>query len=182
MGLYHVPVVYKYVSNGKILYIGLSVDLPRRIDDHSHDPVFRAGNPVVFYHVCSSVPQMKTMEQLLIAKHKPPLNTEHVNEDYPWLQIDEPEWILYTGKEKVSRRSFPKKRYRCDICGNECLDHGNLQLFITSLSCESEGIKACHGGQNLSFCRDCMIDRVFPLVKASIGLRNCSFLRKEVSL
>ena len=177
--LYHVPVVYKYVSNGELLYIGLSVDLPRRVYEHSADPLFRAGNTEVYYHVCTNVPQMKTMEQLLIAKHKPPLNIEHANEDYPWLHIEEPEWILYAGEEKAPRKHFPRKRYHCDICGYECLDVGNLQVFITMLSCESEGIQGGHKGQNISFCRDCMIEYVFPLIKSSIALQNSHFLRKE---
>ena len=89
MGYY----IYKYVKDNKILYIGQTTDLSRRIKDHEKDKL--AGfTGKIYYFECPNKTAMDSWEYCLINKYHPidniALKDKNIN-----INIEEPKWNLY---------------------------------------------------------------------------------------
>jgi hypothetical protein len=68
--------VYFLILDGKVIYVGKSINIVRRVDDHRKHH-WSKGGTVFDYAVCiwePREPAMKLLEDLLIATLKPPLN------------------------------------------------------------------------------------------------------------
>ena len=70
--------IYKYVENDKIIYIGKTVNLRRRIQEHSKEEKFKKhSDALVYYFKCASEADMTIYEIYYIYKYKPELNLNH---------------------------------------------------------------------------------------------------------
>ena len=118
--------VYKYVVSDEIIYVGIALDIVRRIHDHRRcsglDKKFAPyiNKAEIYVHECAKESEMRALETLLIDFYKPVLN-EAGKTDIPsslspagnllsWELYDEKEYI----EQKLSRQSEggAKKPYR----------------------------------------------------------------------
>lgn len=90
--------IYKYVLNGKIIYIGLSTNLPERIKNHNQDkkdPISHIANSCdIYYFCCKTKQQMEHLEYILINKYHPEYNSKD-NDFNIITDLQEPEWHQY---------------------------------------------------------------------------------------
>ena len=69
--------VYKYVYNNKIIYIGLTDDMKRRVYEHASGVGIESkflpylDNVEIYYHQCGNETEMRALESLLINHFKP---------------------------------------------------------------------------------------------------------------
>lgn len=84
--------IYKYVDkNNKIVYIGQSICLNKRIKQHTKDQLANFEGDIYYFNVASKT-EMDMMERYLIGKYRPIHNTIGVNTVFS-IEIQEPEWI-----------------------------------------------------------------------------------------
>ena len=87
--------IYKYVQKNKIIYIGKTNNLKRRLYEHSKDNKFQnLKNFEIYYFNCNNELEMNSFEYFLITKYHPKLNQTFKNIKSTIL-LKEPEWILY---------------------------------------------------------------------------------------
>ena len=130
MGYY----VYKYVEDDEIKYIGQTVDLDKRIQQHTKDKLANF-NGKIYYFECSNKTAMNSWEYCLINKYHPIYNVALKDADTS-INIEEPEWIEYKNivldnllyfpikkdinipKIPTKTQAFirPKRRFRCYKC------------------------------------------------------------------
>ena len=99
--------IYKYVENNEIIYIGQTVSIHRRIDEHrsSSDKLYNFQGEI-YYFECNNKIEMDSYEYFLINKYHPKYNVLYNNDNLS-LNIEEPIWIKYNSsspKEKYSNR------------------------------------------------------------------------------
>ena len=99
MGYY----VYKYVQNNKVIYIGQTTDLDRRINEHTRDKLKNFRGEVYFFE-CTNKTSMDSWEYMLINKYHPQYNIV-LNNPKETVNIEEPKWKLYLafGGEEESK-------------------------------------------------------------------------------
>lgn len=92
--------VYKYVFDGKIVYIGKNdTNLINRIYQHTLEPKFRECKEAeIYYAELGNSTESTVMEMLLINKYKPRLNVTFVQDGLS-IDFQEPEWIKYDAKD-----------------------------------------------------------------------------------
>lgn len=66
--------IYKYVVDNVIQYIGQTIDLNRRIYEHTKDTLRELNNPQIYYFEVENKTAMNSWEYMLINKYKPPYN------------------------------------------------------------------------------------------------------------
>lgn len=87
--------IYKYIQGNKIIYIGKTNNLKRRLYEHSKDNKFQnLKNFKIYYFNCNNELEMNSFEYFLITKYHPKLNQTFKNIKLTIL-LKEPEWILY---------------------------------------------------------------------------------------
>lgn len=95
--------VYKYVSHNKVVYVGLTNDITRRILEHSSGVGIEEkfipylNDCKIYYHECANEVEMRALESLLINIYKPILNDIDIQDGNSTVELFI-EWILY---EKV---------------------------------------------------------------------------------
>lgn len=93
--------IYKYVYQDDIIYIGKTIDLPRRIAEHaSGQGIESKFNPYlkeceIYYHQCCNELEMDAVERLLINHFKPVLNDVDIFPELSTIQI-EVDWLYYS--------------------------------------------------------------------------------------
>lgn len=106
--------IYKYVENDKIIYIGKTVNLRRRIQEHSKEEKFKKhSDALVYYFECASEADMTIYEIYYIYKYKPELNVTYnqradsfINE----VSLESKEWKKYEERKKVSKEAKERER------------------------------------------------------------------------
>lgn len=87
--------IYKYVQGNKIIYIGKTNDLKRRLREHSKENKFQnLKNFKIYYFECNNELEMNSFEYFLIIKYHPQLNQTFKNIKSTVL-LKEPKWFLY---------------------------------------------------------------------------------------
>ena len=92
--------VYKYVVDNEIVYIGLTNDLRRRINEHASGIGLESkfipylDKSVIYYHKCGNETEMTALESLLINQHKPVLNIIDVEDGESTITTNI-DWQLY---------------------------------------------------------------------------------------
>lgn len=90
--------LYKYVSNDNIVYIGQTISLKRRVQQHTQDKLYNFKGEI-YYTTCGSKKELDLLEAILINKYKPEFNIAHKNrEDLNYDLIKDNlnlDWILY---------------------------------------------------------------------------------------
>lgn len=87
--------IYKYLDqNNNIVYIGQTVNLEKRIDDHKRDKL--KDFSIIYYFECQNKTEMCSYEYFLIKKYSPPLNVVFNTNIHTDMSLTEPDWILYT--------------------------------------------------------------------------------------
>lgn len=99
MGFY----IYKYVQNGEISYIGKTIDLEKRIEQHKRDKLSNFQGKI-YYFECPNKTAMNSWEYCLINKYHPKYNIALKNNDTN-INIVEPEWNLYMDIVKQQPKS-----------------------------------------------------------------------------
>ncbi|MBQ8625477.1 MAG: GIY-YIG nuclease family protein [Agathobacter sp.] len=95
--------VYKYVYNNKIIYIGLTDDMKRRVYEHASGVGIESkflpylDNVEIYYHQCGNETEMRALESLLINHFKPVLNVVDIHRGESTITIDI-DWVLYDEK------------------------------------------------------------------------------------
>lgn len=88
-------IVYKYVHDGNIIYIGKSENIVQRINQHAKckDLDMKFGPYIdkvkVYVHECANKTEMDALEILLINKYKPVLNISFKTNDEVSFRIDD---------------------------------------------------------------------------------------------
>ncbi len=87
--------IYKYVENNEIVYIGQTISLYRRINEHKQnsDKLYNFQGEI-YYFECNNKTEMDSYEYFLINKYHPKYNTQYNNKELS-LDIKEPTWIKY---------------------------------------------------------------------------------------
>lgn len=100
MGYY----IYKYVQNNKIIYIGQTTDLERRIKEHTKDKL-KGFKGQIYYFECSNKTSMDSWEYMLINKYHPQYNSA-LNNSKEKINIKEPEWTLFLIKSDEKKPEY----------------------------------------------------------------------------
>ena len=101
--------VYKYVENDKIIYIGQTTDLEKRIYNHTKDKLANFKGQI-YYFKCPNKTAMNSWEYCLINKYHPKYNIA-LNNSNTSINIEEPQWILYKTTVKPNNLLyFPIKK------------------------------------------------------------------------
>lgn len=105
--------IYKYIDNltNKILYIGQTNDLKRRIREHNSEEKFKKlSNYSIYYFNCTTKTETNSYEYFLIKKHNPPLNIIFNNDilNNSFFDLNEPEWQKYNEEEKNEKNENNK--------------------------------------------------------------------------
>lgn len=101
--------VYKYVYNGKIIYIGKTdSNLDTRINQHKLEDKFKPYlKSDIYYIELANAIMSDAVESELIRRYKPALNIAKMS-DWDGLEFIEPEWKLFVPCDKKKTR--PSKR------------------------------------------------------------------------
>jgi hypothetical protein len=91
--------IYKYVENNKIIYIGQTTNLERRIKDHTKDKLANFKGDI-YYFECPNQTAMNSWEYCLINKYHPPYNIA-LKDTETKINIAEPEWKKYKNPTKM---------------------------------------------------------------------------------
>lgn len=120
MGYY----IYKYVKDNRIIYVGQTTDLNKRIRDHTRDKL-ASFTGQIYYFECPNKTAMDSWEYCLINKYHPSENIALKDTNIN-IEIKEPEWKLYQTREvKDIRVIKPKNKklrelieieFRCSRC------------------------------------------------------------------
>lgn len=100
MGYY----IYKYVQNNKIIYIGQTTDLERRIKEHTKDKL-KDFKGQIYYFECPNKTSMDSWEYMLINKYHPQYNSA-LNNLKEKINIKEPEWVLFLIKSYEEKPEY----------------------------------------------------------------------------
>ena len=93
--------IYKYVLNNKIMYIGQTTDIHKRIQNHTKEINFNNPNYQIFYASIPNKISMDIYEYLLIKKYKPIYNITYNNDIEVLCTLnEEPKWQLYIKPEQ----------------------------------------------------------------------------------
>lgn len=105
--------VYKYVTfDGKIVYIGRTDNIERRVNEHKKDKLKNfTGN--IYYSIHRHKTASKAYEYFLINKYKPLYNSALIDLDK--IDITEPSWKLYT----TIGENNNKNKYKCSCWLNK---------------------------------------------------------------
>ena len=99
--------VYMYVNNDNIIeYIGKTINLTQRIEQHTKDKLCGFEGKIYYYR-CNNQIEMDSYEYFLIRKYKP-LYNELLNKEES-IQIEDPVWIEFNKKDFMP----PKENKSC---------------------------------------------------------------------
>lgn len=104
--------VYKYVSDGKIIYIGkCDREIYKRIEEHKREKKFKPfqGNVQIYYASVANSTMSDVVESELIRRYKPELNVAKMS-DWAGIEFVEPEWKLLTEEEVKKEKKGKKKK------------------------------------------------------------------------
>ena len=109
--------VYKYVSSGAPIYIGITINIVRRIREHRNgkglDSKFipYLEKCEIYVHECSTETEMRALEALLIEYYKPVLNEQGKTEAPSSLLLtdDLVKWIAYKESDYIEAMYAPKQ-------------------------------------------------------------------------
>ena len=116
--------VYKYVYNNKIIYIGLTDDMKRRVYEHASGVGIESkflpylDNVEIYYHQCGNETEMRALESLLINHFKPVLNVVDIHRGESTVAIDI-DWVLYDEKSFTDTYDDEIMKIRRVIKSNE---------------------------------------------------------------
>lgn len=108
--------LYKYVLNGKIVYIGKTTrPIIKRIKEHEYKKDIPPGCDIYVFR-CDNEANMNALELLLIDKYRPKYNTDCVSAGFErsTLEFVEPEFELYSefAKSRVPINYFRSNKGR----------------------------------------------------------------------
>lgn len=92
--------VYKYVCDNKVIYVGLTDDMKRRVHEHASGVGIESKfvpflqDVQIYYHQCGNEIEMRALESLLINQYKPHLNIVDMQDGESTVFIDM-DWVLY---------------------------------------------------------------------------------------
>ena len=109
--------IYKYVANEKIVYIGKTNDIVRRIKEHSSGVGLEAkftqySDAEIWYHECGNETEMSALESLLINYYKPELNEIDVEEGEPTVTFNI-QWELYSEFSHIHQSDIEQDYRNC---------------------------------------------------------------------
>ena len=116
--------IYKYVVDDKIIYIGLTNDLRRRIKEHASGTGLEIkfqpylDHSTIYYHKCGNETEMKALESLLINHYKPMLNIIDVNPGNSTITTNI-EWELYNENEFSEHLQDDLQKYNRSLKSNK---------------------------------------------------------------
>ena len=108
--------VYKYIVDDEIIYVGLTNDLRRRINEHASGIGLESKfipyleKSVIYYHKCGNETEMSALESLLINQYKPILNVIDVKEGESTVTANI-EWHLYNENDFTDDIMSDLQRY-----------------------------------------------------------------------
>lgn len=105
--------VYKYVSNGNVVYVGKTDnDLKGRIDCHSKEKKFKPflKSCEIFVAELKNGTETSVYEKLLINKYLPCLNVTDKHKETSGIEFSEPKWIEYSAYNANKRNRSKGKR------------------------------------------------------------------------
>ena len=156
--------LYKYVSDGKIIYIGITNNIVKRVQQHASDkgldkkftPYIKKST--IFVHECSTKGELKALERLLIDMIKPILNVKGKTDIAPTISFSEKDisWKLYNKSDYISQvKSEETKAKRMQ-------NNARKNLKMTKMADENNKIfeyffnhiKTCleHNDYSLTYC------------------------------
>ena len=97
--------VYKYVVNDEIIYIGLTNNIKRRVNEHASGEGIEAKflpyleDCIIYYHQCGNEVEMQSLEKILINIYKPILNIVDMQDGDSTIDIII-DWVEY--KEEMA--------------------------------------------------------------------------------
>lgn len=104
--------VYKYVFDGKIIYIGkCDREIYKRIEEHKNEKKFKPfiGNVQIYYASVANSTMSDAVESELIRRYKPELNVAKMS-DWDGIEFVEPKWKLLTEQEVKKEKKEKKKK------------------------------------------------------------------------
>lgn len=133
MGFY----IYKYIENEEIVYIGQTIDLISRINQHKVDKL--QGLNRIYYFECNNKTEMNSYEYFLIQKYRPKYN-EIFNKDYKidnndtLMNFTEPLWVLFNNQTIESPKKNIKQQKTSDITPIKNLDYTCFNTDSTDIN------------------------------------------------
>lgn len=103
--------VYKYMRNNTVVYIGMTNDLIRRINEHASGIGLESKfteyltDCEIYYHVCGNEIEMKSLESLLINIYKPELNVVDISEGASTIELII-DWKLYDKNNSIKEHDI----------------------------------------------------------------------------
>jgi predicted GIY-YIG superfamily endonuclease/lambda repressor-like predicted transcriptional regulator len=114
--------VYMYLNNDDIVeYIGKTINLPQRIQQHTSDKLAHFTGRIYYYR-CHSLTEMNSYEYFLIRKYKPQYNDLLDGEDT--IQIDDPKWIEFNKNDFMPVRENKPCTIAKEGDGIRCIETG----------------------------------------------------------
>ena len=160
--------VYKYVYNDEIIYIGMSgTNIAKRISDHSKEPTFQPylDECIIYYILLPNKAQAHGIEELLIDKYKPILNTQYVYDNGGDIDIELlcPAWIEYLQATKedmkiinIHKIKIKGKEEYIDVyeaCNNNNAACGLLKYVYHAIK-RNNYITTCNGNYLVPYYKD----------------------------
>lgn len=104
--------VYKYLGkNNEVLYVGQTIDLDRRFNEHKGKQWDIEKEKIVFAK-CNSLADMNIYEMYYINKLKAKYNTALVFHDSPSFELPELEWEIYDKNHYETKHNEVSNRFR----------------------------------------------------------------------
>lgn len=104
--------IYKYIDNNEIVYIGQTINLIERINQHKTDKLENLND--IWFFECNNKTEMDSYEYFLIQKYRPKLNVTFnkdygINTDNTLFNFQEPTWIKFNEKILIPKTEIVKK-------------------------------------------------------------------------
>lgn len=157
--------LYKYVSDGKIIYIGITNNIVKRVQQHASDkgldkkftPYIKKST--IFVHECSTKGELKALERLLIDMIKPILNVKGKTDIAPTISFSEKDisWKPYNKSDYTFQIDTEKNKAKRRILNNYCKNVKMTKMADDNnktFECFFDHIKTCleHNDYNLIYC------------------------------
>lgn len=107
--------VYKYInSKNEILYIGQTIDLDRRFNEHK-GRIWDIEKEKILFAKCNTLSDMNIYEMYYINKLNPKYNTALVFNDFPSFELPDLEWKIYDKNHFEIQQQQLKSQFKEDF-------------------------------------------------------------------